>query len=213
MARPVRILAFLLASAVFSGAGGMAALTAAAAERPSETQIIDALKAKPATRGLTRGMTRSIGVVSPPADERRFINSLRRKTTRAITIEERVKVAEIAKAKPSIDLEINFEYNSAVISGAAMPTAVTLGRAITNGEFKGAVFMIAGHTDAKGSDGYNQDLSERRAAAVRQFLIQRFQLPSESLIAVGFGQQKLKVPSDPFAADNRRVQIVNMTAQ
>jgi len=208
MTHPVRTMALLLACAMLSGtAGGYSA--AAADGQPSETQIIDALKAKPATRGLTR----SIGVVGPSAEERRFISNLRRKVTRAITIEERGKVAEIAKAKPSIDLEITFDYNSAVISSAAMPTAVTLGRAISDAEFKGAVFLIAGHTDAKGSDDYNQDLSERRAAAVRQFLIERFRLPADALIAVGFGEQKLKVPSDPFAAGNRRVQIVNMMAQ
>ena len=212
MTHPVRTMALLLACAMLSGtAGGYSA--AAADGQPSETQIIDALKAKPATRGLTRGLTRSIGVVGPSADERRFISNLRHKATRAITIEERGKVAEIAKAKPSIDLEITFDYNSAVISSAAMPTAVTLGRAISDADFKGAVFLIAGHTDAKGSDDYNQDLSERRAAAVRQFLIDRFRLPADVLIAVGFGEQKLKVPSDPFAAGNRRVQIVNMTAQ
>jgi outer membrane protein OmpA-like peptidoglycan-associated protein len=212
MTHPVRILTLLLACAAYSGIG-LAGLSAAAAERPSETQIINALKAKPATNGLTRGLTRSIGVARPSADERRFINNLRGKTTRAITIEERGKAAEIAQAKPSIDLEITFDYDSATISAAAMPTATTLGRAITNAEFKSAVFLIAGHTDAKGGDGYNQNLSERRAVAVRKFLIERFQLPADSLIAVGFGEQKLKVPSDPFAAGNRRVQIVNMTAQ
>lgn len=211
MKHPIRMLAVVLACTALSSASG--GFSEAAAGQLSENQIIEGLKSKPATRGLTRSLTRSIAAPGPSADERRFLNGLRGKATRAITIEERGKAAEIAKAKPSIDLEITFDYNSATIGAAAMPTAVTLGRAITNADFKGAVFLIAGHTDAKGSEGYNQDLSERRAAAVRQFLIERFRLPTDSLIAVGFGEQKLKIPADPLAGENRRVQIVNMTAQ
>ena len=78
----------------------------------------------------------------------------------------------IAKQKPSIDLEINFEYNSATISSVAQVTA--LGQALTSPDLKGSTFVLAGHTDAKGADSYNLGLSERRADAVKRFLTQKF---------------------------------------
>ena len=110
------------------------------------------------------------------AQERSFLHALRKKTPRTITVEERRQVAEIASRKPSIDLEIPFEYNSAIIGPQAVAPLLTIGRALGNPEFSGVTFLIAGHTDAKGNDSYNQDLSERRAAAVKHYLVEHFKL-------------------------------------
>ncbi|MCI0598186.1 MAG: OmpA family protein [Beijerinckiaceae bacterium] len=189
-------------------AGGLASIMAdiaAAQEQPSAAQIIEALKPK---AGPGRG-TRSLTGVSKSALDRRFINSLRNRQTRLISIEERTKAAEIAKASPNIDLEINFEYNSNVIGLSAVPVLVNLGTALRSGELKGGVFFLSGHTDAKGGEAFNQDLSERRADAVKRFLVEKFSLSSGNLIPIGYGKTKLKNAADPFAGENRRVQIVN----
>jgi outer membrane protein OmpA-like peptidoglycan-associated protein len=195
---------------VFGGAG----FAAAGDQPPSASQIIDALKPKPhaGPHGATRGLTRSLRPAAPADDpaQRRLIESLRHKATRSITVEERKEVAKIAKAKPSIDLEIYFDYDSAEIAPKAVPTLVALGTALRNQELQGAVFVLGGHTDAKGSDEYNRHLSERRAEAVKYFLTHKFGLPEGSLIAIGYGEEQLKNPHDPYAPENRRVQIVNM---
>jgi outer membrane protein OmpA-like peptidoglycan-associated protein len=52
-------------------------------------------------------------------------------------------------------------------------------------------------------------LSERRAAAVKRFLVEKFNLSDQNLVAAGYGEEKLKNSEDPFAAENRRVQIAN----
>jgi outer membrane protein OmpA-like peptidoglycan-associated protein len=85
----------------------------------------------------------------------------------------------------------------------------TLGRALSNEQMNGTVFLVNGHTDAVGGVDFNQDLSERRAEAVKRILIQEFRLPAGTLIAVGYGKTQLKNTTNPFAAENRRVQIVN----
>ena len=72
--------------------------------------------------------------------------------------------------------------------------------------------MVAGHTDAKGDDAYNQQLSGRRAESVKAYLVAHHHIPASNLIAVGYGKSKLKNANDPFSPENRRVQIVNMTA-
>jgi outer membrane protein OmpA-like peptidoglycan-associated protein len=194
--------AYLLAIAMALGSGA-----ALAQQPPSETQILEALKHKANTRGLTRSLSGGAGQVS---EERRFIDNLRGKTTRAITVEERAKVAEIAKDQPNIDLEITFDYDSANISARALPTLVNLGRALSNPDLKGTIFLVGGHTDARGGDAYNQNLSERRAEAVKRFLIEKFRLDAENLVVVGFGKEQLKIKNQPFADANRRVQVVNM---
>jgi len=68
---------------------------------------------------------------------------------------------------------------------------------------------VEGHTDAIGSDAYNQELSEKRAAAVQQYLVQQG-IPASSIAARGFG--KLQPVADNSTAagrqQNRRVELV-----
>ena len=91
-------------------------------------------------------------------------------------------------------------------------TQVTaLGEALTSADLKGRTFILAGHTDAKGSDTYNQGLSERRADAVKQFLTEKYGIEVSHLATVGYGKAHLKNTSNPFAGENRRVQVVNAT--
>jgi outer membrane protein OmpA-like peptidoglycan-associated protein len=75
---------------------------------------------------------------------------------------------------------------------------------------------VEGHTDSKGSDAYNQDLSERRSASVKGWLVQRGKLPTKSVAALGFGEhQPVAANEKPDGSDdpegrqkNRRVEIV-----
>jgi outer membrane protein OmpA-like peptidoglycan-associated protein len=74
-----------------------------------------------------------------------------------------------------------------------------------------AVFMIAGHTDAVGSDEDNASLSDRRAAAVAEVLTEQFDVPAENLVSQGYGEQHLKVDTQEPEPRNRRVSILNIT--
>jgi outer membrane protein OmpA-like peptidoglycan-associated protein len=180
------------------------ALPAAAQAQPSEAQILEALKPK-----VSRAIGNTGANKSEHVKERRVIDALRNRPARSLTLTERTEIAEIAKTKPSIDLEINFDYNSDVVRPDARQPLQTLGRALSNEQMKGTVFFINGHTDAVGGFDFNQDLSERRAEAVKRILIQEFRLPADTLVAVGYGKTQLKNTTNPFAAENRRVQIVN----
>jgi outer membrane protein OmpA-like peptidoglycan-associated protein len=204
--RPRKGIAIALTCALALVSGGNAVL---AQDRPTEAQILDALQ----TRAPARGVHEPSGGRERSSDERRFIDALLKKKPRTITIDDRRRVAEIVRQKPSIDLEVTFEFNSAVVGPKAVPTLVTLGRALGNPALKGAAFLIGGHTDAAGDDGYNQSLSERRAEAVKIFLAEQFKLSPDQLLAIGFGRSELKNAANPLAAENRRVQIVNIEQQ
>lgn len=175
-----------------------------AAEQRSADDIIMALKPR-----VTRGLTTSPADAARAADETQFIDALRNRPTRSLSTEERDKIASIASSKPKIDLEINFEFNSAVIGSKAMPQVTELGKALTSSDLKGHTFILAGFTDAKGSETYNKGLSERRADAVKQFLSEKYGIETGNLVTVGYGATQLKDPANPLAADNRRVQVIN----
>ena len=78
---------------------------------------------------------------------------------------------EADDAPPSIDLHIPFEYNSDKLTPDAIFILRRLGAALKNPQLANYRFKLAGHTDSKGSVDYNQKLSERRAIAVRDYLI------------------------------------------
>jgi outer membrane protein OmpA-like peptidoglycan-associated protein len=175
----------------------------------TEDQIVKALT--PIKKPLTRGL--SIAPVEDPAKiakETSFVQSIRGRTTRSLSNTERQEIADTIVDKPNIDLEINFDYNSADISSKSLPSVQALGRALTNPDLKGSTFIVAGHTDAAGGDGYNQDLSERRADSIKRYLVDNFHIASSDLVTVGYGKTKLKDPNQPLAEVNRRVQVVNM---
>jgi outer membrane protein OmpA-like peptidoglycan-associated protein len=176
-----------------------------------EQQILKSLLpvAKPtSTRPPTRSLT-AAPVETAPTDNK-FLESLKNRPSRSLTLGEREQIASIAKERPSVDVEINFDFRSANVGRAAAPSVTALGKALTSPELKGSTFVLAGHTDAKGSDRANQDLSEKRADSVKRYLVQHFQIPAATLVTAGYGKTKLKNESDPNGPENRRVQIVNM---
>ena len=178
---------------------------ALAAEQPSAEQIIKALKPQRTTRSLST----SPADAARAAEEARIVNGLRNRPTRSLSSVEREQITSITSQKPSIDLEITFEFNSATIGPNAMPQVTALGEALTSADLKDRTFVVAGHTDAKGGDAYNQDLSERRADAVKRFLAEKYKIDASNLVTVGYGKAQLKNSASPLAGENRRVQVVN----
>ncbi len=176
-------------------------------EEPSlADEILKALTRQDDTRSLSGARTEA-----PPTPEQTdFVDSLKKKTATSLAPGEREKLAALTKDKPSIDVKINFDFDSDKIGPDAAKAVNEVGKALSNSKLTGNTFVLAGHTDAKGTDAYNQELSERRAETVKRYLVETYKIPAENLVAVGYGKTMLKNTSNPFASENRRVQIVNM---
>ena len=198
-----RLSALTLGAALSMTAG----LALAADNGVSADQIFNALKPKPLTRGLSVGRQADPEVA---AKELQFVDTLRNRKTRSLSLGEREEIAEIASTKPHIDLDIQFDYNSAEISKTSMTSVQELGKALSNNGLKGSTIMVAGHTDAIGGDAYNQDLSERRADTIKRYLTEKYGLNGSNLVTVGYGKTKPKDPNAPMDPINRRVQVVNL---
>jgi outer membrane protein OmpA-like peptidoglycan-associated protein len=202
-------IAEMLSVATIGATLAVGMVAARAGDNVTEEQIVRALtpEKKPLTRGLSIGPK-----VEPAANEAddKFVQTIRGRSTRSLSSSEREEIATMVKDKPKIDLEINFDYNSAEINAKSLPSVQALGRALTNADLKGSTFVVAGHTDAAGGEAFNQDLSERRAEAIKRFLIDKYGINGSDLVTVGYGKSKLKDPGQPLAEANRRVQVVNM---
>jgi outer membrane protein OmpA-like peptidoglycan-associated protein len=128
------------------------------------------------------------------------------KSGRGITVEGEQPPAQ----EVSVNLVVNFAFNSAELTNDGMISLDALGKALSDSALKDGRFRIAGHTDAVGSDSYNQRLSEDRAASVRTYLAQYYHLDPNKFEVVGYGKTQLYDPDDPTAAINRRVQVIKL---
>lgn len=109
---------------------------------------------------------------------------------------------------PSVDMEILFDYNSYFIRPDQKQRLIELGDTLSSSEFNNFHFLFFGHTDAKGSATYNQNLSDQRAQSVANFVSLFTNVPSGRVGARGLGFTKLKDENDRYGAQNRRVQLV-----
>ena len=101
---------------------------------------------------------------------------------------------------------VTFATDSSDLSPGFFDVLNSVGKVL--GEFDQTVIEVAGHTDSRGTDAYNQGLSERRAASVATYL-QGQGVISQRLITVGMGESRPM--SDNSSAGgrqaNRRVEI------
>jgi outer membrane protein OmpA-like peptidoglycan-associated protein len=176
----------------------------------SRPALAEDLSAKQIQQRLTAPKTRSLTATDRlSSDDLAFVKRVRGQT-RSLSMDDREQMAAIATKRPKVDLEINFDYNSADVTPKAEPQLNSLGKALTARDLAGSVIMLGGHTDARGSDEYNQGLSERRAETVKRFLVDNYKIPAANLVTAGYGKKGPKNPNDLYAAENRRVEIVNM---
>ena len=199
---------YQLSIVTISAALLMTAGLAVAGDTVSADQILGALKPKPVTRGLSAGSPQVD--TAAQAKETGFVNTLRNRKTRSLSLGERQEIAELAATKPKIDLEIQFDYNSADISKGSTSAVQELGKALSSPDLKGSTFVVAGHTDAIGGEVYNQELSERRADTIKKYLTEKYGIAGANLVTVGYGESRPKDANAPMDPANRRVQVVNM---
>jgi len=106
-------------------------------------------------------------------------------------------------ARPSVELEVHFDFDSDDLHEAATPDIEAAASVLVD-HFPNTRFRVAGFTDAAGSADYNLDLSERRALAVYQELVENHGVPADRLESVGFGEDAAEGATD---AQRRRVEL------
>ena len=101
---------------------------------------------------------------------------------------------------------ILFDFDSDVVKGNARANLVDLANSLK--KYPNTDVLIIGHTDATGSDSYNQNLSERRSGAARSFLISQG-IESSRIRTQGLGESEPVASNDTAAgqAQNRRVEV------
>jgi outer membrane protein OmpA-like peptidoglycan-associated protein len=110
--------------------------------------------------------------------------------------------------------DVLFDFDKWDIRPEAEEMLKKVGEVITIAE--SSKVIISGHTDSKGSDEYNQGLSEKRAESVKNWLVKNSGVDSKLIETIGYGESKPVAPNtNPDGLDNpegrqknRRVEIV-----
>ena len=178
----IRVLAvFGLFTLICAGAAGQTTLHYREGQRVEPSQVQQILQQGDASAARTRSI-RVLGesaAVSAPAE---------------------------ANSPSALSLPVQFEFDSATIQASARDQLDALAAGIKLLPADRLV-VIEGHTDATGADDYNQQLSRRRAAAVKLYLAQTHGIALRRLRDVGFGKEQPIAGTDPYAPENRRVEF------
>ncbi|CAN5681444.1 hypothetical protein BH09PSE5_BH09PSE5_12690 [soil metagenome] len=183
--KPIAALARSLVLSLFIGAASVAhAQGKPAVFKPaqiSESGLIDALEIDtPAndSLGQTRGFT-------PAATPRRA-------------------TANTGKAA----LQVTFITDSAELSAETRSVLDTVAKALVSDRLAGFTFKVEGHADPRGGAEHNLKLSQERAEAVVNYLVEKHGVIAERLSPLGKGATELLDPRNPQAPQNRRVTLV-----
>ncbi|HEY7766373.1 MAG TPA: OmpA family protein [Aestuariivirgaceae bacterium] len=148
---------------------------------------------------------------------RRPIRRLERTYDRDDLIEEPEVILsrpEVRESLPGVEIDtIRFGFNEAFVREEEVENLDRIGaiieRVVT--AHPQELFVIEGHTDAVGSDEYNLKLSRQRAEAVRQILLEFYNIGEDNLMTVGLGERYLKIPTPDPEQENRRVTVRRAT--
>jgi outer membrane protein OmpA-like peptidoglycan-associated protein len=152
---------------------------------------------------LTSPIALATGETSGPVSSDRIIRSL----SRDIVLDQPAQGGGVAVAQPSVDLYVQFAFNSAELTPLGRRQLDELGKALNSRSLLTWGFELAGHTDAVGAADYNMRLSLERANAVKHYLVTMHSLNPGRLLPVGFGFTRLADPANPRSVINRRVEV------
>ncbi len=123
-----------------------------------------------------------------------------------------IKTRGLQPGLATIALTVNFAFDSAKLLPETLPNLRSLGRALQSPQLAPYRIRIEGHTDSIGSRAYNQTLSQRRAKAVKAYLVKNFDIEPDHLVTTGRGELEPIADNDSKwgRQRNRRAEFVNL---
>ena len=179
----------VVAVAVMIGLGAPA--IAQDGSTPSVEEMADNFK-KQITRGL---------VIATPGADATGTDDAAPEATGTVAQE----VGSIVPKDEQVNINVSFDFDSAALREDQKPKLASLCDALKAADVQ--KIRILGHTDASGSESYNERLSKLRAEEVKRYLISDCGYPAERMEAVGVGERFPFDPDDPLADVNRRVEF------
>jgi outer membrane protein OmpA-like peptidoglycan-associated protein len=124
--------------------------------------------------------------------------------------QKRPPIAPELTRLPTFNVDIQFDADTPIVKPESYQKLGQLADTLVNSELLGYTFLIVGHTESTGRRDNNVLLSQRRADAIRDILINTFKISSKRLQSLGLGEEQLLDPARPNAPANNQTQIMTL---
>lgn len=181
-------------------------------KKPMKAQVmVGPMAAEMADGSYTKTLKAGVYTVKVNAEDKQYLPYERSITMEAGKTLE-LEVALVKKEFKIVLPNVYFEFDKSDIKPESYSVLDEAAKTIKTvlSTTPDAKFEVQGHTDSKGSDAYNQKLSDARANSVKNYLVTNHQIPGARLMARGYGESKPVASNDSDAgrAKNRRVEFV-----
>ncbi|MGB3247416.1 MAG: OmpA family protein [Sulfitobacter sp.] len=179
---------------------GLALLTAPAFVTMAQAQD---LSVEEMTANFKKQKTRGLTIATPSTTETTGATATTGTTAAVVaTVPEPTMVVP---KEEQVNVNVSFDFDSAALRADQRPKLAALCTALKAADVK--KIRILGHTDASGSDEYNERLSKLRAEEVKRYLVTDCGYPAERMDAQGVGERFPFDENNPRADVNRRVEF------
>lgn len=145
-----------------------------------------------------------------PAIKQRVLEKSRSRARNEPEASKRPTIAPEILNSPTINLDIHFDTDTPVVRPDSYQTVGRLADALVNAQLLPYTFLIVGHSDSTGKREANVILSQRRADAIRDVLVNTFKISSKRLQSLGLGEEQFIDQAHPTSPVNLQIQIVTI---
>jgi len=124
--------------------------------------------------------------------------------------DKRAPIVPELQSLPGFNVDIQFDPDTPIVRPQSYETLGRIADALVHATLLPYSFLIVGHIEANGKRESNVILSQRRADAIRDILVNTFKISVKRIQAIGLGEEQLLDPAHPTSAANQQVQILTV---
>ena len=125
--------------------------------------------------------------------------------------QKRPPVAPDLKQLPTFNVDIAFDVDTPIVQPESYQSVGRIADALVHSSLLPYNFLIVGHIEANGKREANAILSQRRADAIREILVNTFKISAKRIQSVGLGEEQLLDSARPTAPANNQIQIMTLS--
>jgi OOP family OmpA-OmpF porin len=124
--------------------------------------------------------------------------------------QKRTPIAPDLLALPTFSVDIQFDTDTPIVRPESYQALGRIADALVHARLLPYGFLIVGHIEANGKRESNALLSQRRADAIRDVLVNTFKISAKRLQSLGLGEEQLLDAAHPTAPVNQQIQILTI---
>jgi OOP family OmpA-OmpF porin len=125
--------------------------------------------------------------------------------------QKRPPIAPDINKLPTFNVDIVFDVDTPIVQPESYQTVGRIADAMVYSSLLPYTFLVVGHIEANGKREANAILSQRRADAIREILVNTFKISAKRIQSVGLGEEQLLDSARPTAPANNQIQIMTLS--